>query len=170
MSPLSGLCELFVAEFCTATYYPSHRAAGNHHRTAIIVAAWTRHGLTWTEMPEVRFRCTYMYIYIYIQFHFVWQRVWPEFHGRLVFIEDIASSWCDAHHLAYGQPLSVEVRCHHWSFQWLRGYQERQNLTRDSRDVDIAFYCTCPITRTHRRIQFKSSFQRCTSPIPWIEF
>ena len=29
--------------------------------------------------------------------------------GRLVFIEDIASSWCDAHHLAYGQPLSVEV-------------------------------------------------------------
>ena len=48
----------------------------------------------------------------YFQFHF-WVSLAKNLNnlklGRLVFIEDIASSWCDAHHLAYGQPLSVEV-------------------------------------------------------------
>eukprot|EP00435_Cladocopium_sp_Y103_P012351 s1130_g3.t1 len=29
---------------------------------------------------------------------------------RLVFVEDIAYSWCEAHQLAYGQPLSFEAR------------------------------------------------------------
>ena len=43
MSPwLSGVCELFVAKFRTSNSYRSNRAAGNHHRTAIIFAAWTQ--------------------------------------------------------------------------------------------------------------------------------
>ena len=43
MSPwLSGVRELFVAKFRTSNSYRSNRAAGNHHRTAIIFAAWTQ--------------------------------------------------------------------------------------------------------------------------------
>ena len=37
----------------------------------------------------------------------------PNWAPRLVFVEDIASSWCEAHHLGYGQPLSFEARCWH---------------------------------------------------------
>ena len=37
----------------------------------------------------------------------------PNWPLRLVFVEDIASSWCEAHHVGYGQPLSFEARCWH---------------------------------------------------------
>lgn len=29
--------------------------------------------------------------------------------ARLNFVEEIVSGWCDAHHLAYGQPLTYQV-------------------------------------------------------------
>ena len=64
MSPLSGLCELFVAELWSADYYPRNRAAGNHHRTAIIVAAWTHmdwHGLKCQRWDSDVHICIYIY-------------------------------------------------------------------------------------------------------------
>ncbi|CAL1139170.1 unnamed protein product [Cladocopium goreaui] len=39
----------------------------------------------------------------------------------LVFVEDVASSWCEAHHLGYGQPLSFEAfNLYHANF-WVIG-------------------------------------------------
>ena len=45
----------------------------------------------------------------------------PNWAPRLVFVEDVASSWCEAHHLGYGQPLSFEARCWHFNFGRVRG-------------------------------------------------
>ena len=60
--------------------------------------------------------------------------------GRLVFIEDIASSWCDAHHLAYGQPLSVEV-----SALFGRRFSDRCWKGRtQTKSNERCGYCTCP--------------------------